>query len=269
MRTLFILLITIFFSSTIFCQAEKNERVKIVLIGMMHFEPSSVDMFKNKALDILAEKKQKEIKTVVEKIANLNPDQICIEYPSSSQTKMDSIFQAYLKGNYQLDKSEVDQLGLRSAKHSNLERLTCINYYGNFDKDTVMNFALNNNQANVVEELGNWGNTFMTEINEKLEKETINDFLIYLNSKNTLNQNASFYSKYLSKIGKEENYIGTNLVADWYSTNLHIYANILREVKPTDEMIVVMFGQGHIPILKHLFETNSDFEIIEVAEILK
>lgn len=266
MKRISILLVAIFFSVSIFSQIEKT---KIVLIGTMHFEPSSVDMYKNKALDILSEKKQEEINEVVEKIANLNPDQICVEYPALKQLKMDSLYQEYSKGKYQLDKSEIDQLGMRSAKHSNLKKLTCINYYGNFDKDTVMNFAMENNQASVVEEIGNWGNSFITEINEKLEKETINNFLIYLNSKKTLNRNASFYSKYLSKIGKDENYIGTDLVADWYSTNLHIYANILREIEPNDKLIVVIFGQGHIPILKHLFETNPDFEIIEVAEILK
>lgn len=54
-----------------------------------------------------------------------------------------------------------------------------------------------------------------------------------------------------------------------YSTNLHIYTNILRIVKPTEKRILVLFGQGHIPILKHLFENNPDFEVIEVKEILK
>ena len=94
-------------------------------------------------------------------------------------------------------------------------------------------------------------------------------FLVYINSKEQLESNLSFYTKYTTRIGNEKNYVGANLTADWYSTNIHIYANILKSIKPTDKTIVVIFGQGHIPILKHLFTNNSDFKVVEVKDILK
>jgi hypothetical protein len=71
------------------------------------------------------------------------------------------------------------------------------------------------------------------------------------------------------KVGKDQEYVGTDLVADWYNTNLHIYTNILRLIQPTDKAILVIFGQGHIPILKHLFESNPDFEVVEIKDVLK
>jgi hypothetical protein len=109
----------------------------------------------------------------------------------------------------------------------------------------------------------------MAEFNSKLATLSIKESLIYLNSKRALQLNLGIYLKYYTGIGKDEDYVGSHLVADWYATNINIYTNILRAVKPTDKAIVVVYGQGHIPILKHLFENNDNFEVIEVKDVLK
>ncbi len=262
------LLFLVCFTMTAWAQNFEKPKVKIVLMGTVHFEPSTIDMFKNKELTIKSEKRQREVKQVVDKITALKPDQICIEYPKSDQEKMDDVYKRYLKGDYVLDGSEIDQLALRAAKKLNLEKLTCVNYYGRFDSDSMMRFAQENDQMELANSIGERGNTMITEINEVLENQTIANLLNVINSKEMMNRNLSFYTQICAKIGKGTNYVGTNLAADWYSTNLHIYTNILREVKPTDKVIFVQFGAGHIPILKHLFESNSEFEVIEVEEVL-
>lgn len=260
-------LLTLFFLiSEIYAQ---NDKIQIVLLGTVHLTPSTSDIYKNKKADLNSTLKQNEIQEVVNKLVAFNPNQICLEYPLENQLEMDSIYNAYKVGRYKLRDNERDLFGFQAVKKLGLKSPTCINYYGRFNADTVNNFGSQNGQKKVLELLQKEGNNFIDKINYNLTKMSLRNFLIYCNTKEALQTNLGLYTKYFTKIGKDINYVGADLVADWYSTNIHIYTNILRIIKPTDKRIIVLFGQGHVPILKHLFSNNSDFEIVEVKDILK
>lgn len=250
--------------------AQKKDKIQIVLLGTFHLTPSTSDVYKNKKVDLNTPTKQKEIQEIVSKLVAFNPSQICLEYPMEYQLEMDSIYNAYKMGRYKLRDNERDLFGFQAVKKLGINTPTCINYsFGKFNADTVNNFALKNNQTNILELLQNAGSSFINEIDSNLTKVSLRDFLLYCNTNDALQTNLGLYTKYFTKIGKDKNYVGADLVADWYSTNIHIYTNILRIIKPTDKRIIVIFGQGHIPILKHLFSNNSDFEVIQVRDILK
>ena len=255
------------FSTITFAQAQ--QKIKIVLVGSLHFTPSSSDVYKNNAVNINSAKRQAEVAEVISKLAAFKPNQICIEWPYTEQLEMDSIYTAFLKGNYKLKDNERDQLAMNLGKKLQLKNLTAVNRYGNFDNDTVINYAIKKNQQAITEQLAIVGKSVMAEFNNKLATLSIKESLIYLNNKRALELNLGFYLKYYALIGKGEDYVGSKLVADWYATNINIYTNILRAVKPTDKAIVVVYGQGHIPILKHLFENNDNFEVVEVKDVLK
>lgn len=254
--------------STFFAFGQAPQPIKIVLLGTMHFTPSESDMYTSDELAVGSEKRQKEIQEVVEKIAKFAPDQICIEYPANAQDEADSLYRAYLDGKYVLEDNEIDQLGFQSAKRLQLDHLTCVNYYGNFDTEPMVNFAQENGQLEILQHLDAFGQEFVSEINQTLAEESIIDFLRYLNTEESLNRNASIYSDIFVRVGAGDDFPGTELVADWYRTNLHIFTHVLRSIQPTDRAVLVIFGQGHIPILKSLFETNPNFEVVEVEEML-
>jgi hypothetical protein len=246
-----------------------QQKTKIVLVGISHFESSSADMYTNEAVDLTTPKRQMEVQIVTDKFVKFKPDQICVEFPYAKPFKLDSQYTAYLAGNYKLTSDEIDQLGMVTGKKLNLKRLTAVNKAGNFEADTVMNYASQNGQGAILQALDSMSKTLVKDLNEQLKKLSLNDFLIGKNTKEALQENLGFYLKYLVKIGKGKDYVGSKLVADWYTTNINIYTNILRVVKPTDKAILVIFGQGHVPILKHLFENNDDFEVVEIATVLK
>jgi hypothetical protein len=265
MKLIKLICLSLFTISSLYAQ----QKIKIVLVGTMHFEPSTSDVYKNEAVDLKNAARQKQIKEVVDKFATFKPDQVCVERVLSYQKKLDSTYQAFLAGKYTLSDNEIDQLGMNTAKTMGLKQLTAINRFGNFDSDTVTNYAKQNGQMATMQQLDIYSKAFVGEINSNMTTLSIKDFLIYINSKKALQDNLGFYLKFMSKIGKGDDYVGSKLIADWYTTNINIYTNILRAVKPTDKAILVIFGQGHIPILKHLFENNDDFEVVEVATILK
>ena len=252
-----------------FSSLQAQQKTKILLVGISHFESSTQDMYSNEAVDLTSPKRQLEVQVVTDKFVTFKPDQICVEFPYTKPFKLDSQYTAYLAGNYKLTSDEIDQLGMTTAKKLNLNRLTSVNKSGNFESDTVMNYAAQNGQEAIIQALDSMAKAMVSEENEQLKKLSLNDFLIQKNSKKAYQDNLGFYLKYCAKIGKGKDYVGSKLVADWYTTNINIYTNILRVVKPTDKAILVIFGQGHIPILKHLFENNDDFEVVEVATVLK
>jgi len=244
-------------------------RTKILLLGTMHFTPSTTDMYKNAAVDLTLAQRQPQVRAVVKKLATFHPDQICIEWSALRQHKLDSTFQAYEQGRYQLKSDEIDQLGFQTARQLKLPHLTAVNYRGHFDSDKMTEYAKQHQQERILTDLDAHAQRFMVEANEKMLKLPLKNFLAYVNTPEALNANAAFYTQYMARIGEGADYPGIDLLTDWYSTNLHIYANILRQVKPTDKAVMVIFGQGHIPILKSLFAANPAFEVVEVAKVLK
>jgi hypothetical protein len=241
--------------------------IRIVLLGSVHFTPSKTDVYKNDAVDLLSARRQPEVAAVVEKLAAFHPDQLCMEWPATKQAKLDSLYQAYLAGRYTLESDEFDQFGLRTAKRLHLPALTAVNYSGNFDMDPVTAFAQAHQQQAVLTELDKRSEETLAEMNKKGRALPLDKFLTYVNSPTALQANAAFYSSVV-RIGDGADYPGVGLVSDWYNTNLHIYANILRRIRPTDKAILVIYGQGHIPILKSLFASNPAFEVVEVREVL-
>lgn len=249
--------------------AQKNNKIEIVFVGTVHLTPSTTDIYKNKKIDLKSDKRQNEIREVVKKIVEFKPNQICVEYMIEDQAKYDSIFNAYKGGKYKLKDNERDLFGMQAALKLGLKSPTCVNYSNaKFNMDTVTNFASHHHQENILLESQEYGTRVMAEIDNNLTSKTLREFLVYINADTELSRNLSFYTNFLARIGAGSNYVGSDLVADWYSTTIHIYANILRTIKPTDKRILVLFGQGHVPILKHLFENNPRFTVISAETVL-
>ncbi len=268
MKTYILILNTILFSLALNAQSETEHKIKIALLGTMHFSPSTQDEYSNEELNLTVQK-MNEIDDVVTKLAEFEPTQICIEVPTSKSEKINEHYKNYLKGSYELELNEIDLLGFQTAKRLNLEKLTCINYLGKFDTKPSEEKAQKYGQEEILKSMDYYAKDFIEEINSNSKRLSVLENLKYVNADSTLQKNLQFYTKFYAKIGKNDDYVGTELVSEWYKTNLHIYTNILRKIEKDDKVILVIFGQGHIPILKHLFESNSDFEVIPIDQILR
>ncbi len=93
--------------------------------------------------------------------------------------------------------------------------------------------------------------------------------MIFINSKYfAKNLNQNFYLKHLTKIGNDSSYVGTDVVAEWYSRNLRIFTNIDRIVEPQDRILII-FGAGHKDILEDLIKDRVDWEYYDINQVLK
>ncbi len=53
----------------------------------------------------------------------------------------------------------------------------------------------------------------------------------------------------------------------WYDRNLRIFNKILQTKPSPEDRIMVLFGNGHMPILKHCFEASPEFEVVELKSL--
>ncbi|MBE8726454.1 DUF5694 domain-containing protein [Flavobacterium hungaricum] len=262
--------ITLLIVTTTFGQKAKN-KTKILLIGTIHFETPHLDEFELKADDFLSSKRQLELEELTGVLKRTNADKVMIEKPFDQQKLIDSLYNAYLQKSYKLTVSEREQIGFRLAEKLNLKHINCIDVVSyRMKHDSLLGVtAKEKNQVYLLKELSTDAKKILLEIDNVLKRNSITEVIKYINKEELLQRNLSLYLKYLAKVGAGENYIGAESVSDWYLRNIAIYSNIMNQISANDKYVILIFGQGHIPILKHLIQNNDDFELVEVNSVLK
>ncbi|MDQ6472456.1 DUF5694 domain-containing protein [Flavobacterium sp. LHD-80] len=267
-KTLSTFLISLLLVTATFGQ-ESKQKTKILLIGTIHFENPHTDTFELKTDDFLSAKRQSELEDLTNVLSQTKATKIMIERPIENQRSADSLYSLYLTGHYKLTVSEREQIGFRLGKKLKLNQISCVDkFYGLHDSLMAVT-AKENNQLYLLKDLGTHAKALINDYDNQLKKGTITEVLKYINKPEELKRNLSIYLKFIAKIGAGKNFAGAEYVSEWYLRNLAIYSNIITQTNANDKYVILLFGQGHIPILKHLLQNNDDFEIVEVNNVLK
>jgi len=244
-----------------------KKKIKVTILGTTHFSNPGQDVVNMKVEDVLQPKRQKEMQALVDLLAKFKPTKIMLE----STPKYDSIhnarYQQYLRGKHTLRRNERQQIGYRLAKQLGHQKIYMVDHRGQFPMGKVNKYAQANNQSYLLNKALGWAKNEMKNREAYFKNHTITEFLIDMNRPAFIKKSNGLYLSLFAKIGKDQAYPGTDLVANWYERNLKIYTNILRLAEDGDRILVV-FGAGHAPILQHLFRDALDFEYIEVNDFL-
>lgn len=68
-------------------------------------------------------------------------------------------------------------------------------------------------------------------------------------------------------LGGLEEHGGAEMLASWYERNIRIFSN-LSGVTSAGDRIFVLFGSGHVPILRELVELSSRHRLVELERYL-
>jgi hypothetical protein len=232
-------------------------------------ESNHTDNFELKTDDFLSAKRQSELEDLTNVLSQTKATKVMIEKPFENQRSSDSLYNLYLTGHYKLTVSEREQIGFRLGKKLKLNQINCIDKFYAMHDSLMAATAKENNQLYLLKDLGTQANAMISDFDNQLKKGTITEVLKYINKPEELKRNLSIYLKYIAKIGAGKNFAGAESVSDWYLRNLAIYANITNQISANDKYVILIFGQGHIPILKHLLQNNDDFELVELNSVLK
>ena len=242
-----------------------QQKTKVLVLGSYHMGNPGLDAFNMQADDVTVPKRQKEIEEFVALLASFKPTKICLEAGIDRQLKLNENYRAYLDGKKELRKNETDQIGFRLAKKLGHAGVFAIDADAPFNMDTVVKVA-QKYQFNSFLELLQKLPGFMQDENKKLHESTIIQFYQYINSDEYNRMAHGFYLD-MAVIGKDNNYAGADLVADWYKRNLRIYRNLMAlQLKPEDR-VLILYGAGHSKILQDLVDNSSSLQLVKLKEL--
>lgn len=260
---------------------------KIMLLGTFHLEDAGRDLYKPEfAFDVNA--KQAEIEEVLGQLARFQPTKIAVEIDTPQQTTLDRDYQAFLRGEFRLSGSEHHQLGFRLAARLGHPRVYAVNAWGrlyeppvDLDRLDAESETLDVNPDADLERYARehsqtllltvWREYFL-ELYRRVDREKVQrplrETLAWLNTAEMLGRFHGHYLVDQFRIGVGGLYPGVDHVTAWYSRNLRIFANLQRITEPPGERLLVVYGLGHVPILRHCAEASPEYDIAEVGNYL-
>jgi len=272
---IYFLIFSAFLGSSAYAQ-EPKAKIKVYLLGTFHFAQT------DSTYDVLTEKKQKSILKLCEIVKKQKPDKIFIErMPDFEyQNKMDSLYQAFKKGDPKPRRNEIWQVAFRVAKDLNHKTIYSCDHPGQygFFYSQLEEYAKNNNQTDLLNGKGKGitaPQTNMLNEDSLLMNSDLLEYIRWLNSKEVQETSHASYISLYPQIGNTNvfkydstYFLGSELTADWYRRNIKIYSMMIAQLDYNEKAIFLIMGNDHIPIIKHLFDSNPYFDVIDTQKWL-
>ena len=244
----------------------------VMILGSAHLSNPGVNAFNRKMDDVLAPKRQAEIKQLVAQLGKFQPTKIALEIDVSRDAEINAIYQSYLEGTYELKRYESDQIGYRLAKQMGHSKVYCVDYLRDkhpffpdgFDTDLTdfRKFAKIHGQEHLLSFPSKGkitkdkdGTTWI----EPEKYEPIVDMYIRLNQPQWI---RSTHQEFLrqARIGLGDAYPGANWMAHfWYDRDLKIYVNLTRITESADDRILLVIGASHIFQIEQFLKDSGDY----------
>jgi hypothetical protein len=258
-------------NETLFSQ--EQIRVPIVLLGTFHFQDAGLDSFKPQhSVDVSSPKRQQEIEEIVDRLAAFGPTKIAVERTVEAESSLQAQYDAYLAGSAELGANEIYQLGFRLAKRLGHKKIYPVDAKGRSLPSVPdrREFAKENKLTkNLREPYALAQFRLSKRMDEEKMNFTLREHLLLMNHPDMLTASHGIYlQKSLSLSAGNDYPVADGFVSQWYNRNLRIFGN-LHGIAEDDDKILAIFGAGHIPLLKHFAESSSEFDVVEVAEVLK
>ena len=247
--------------------AAADPKPQVLLIGVYHLG-GSTDVIAAQPRDMKSAQGRAEIDAVLQKLAAFRPTIVAVE-SDATDCKSGASYHDLLSGKYQLDTSnERDLLGLQLAQRQHLADIICVDERRvdwDFEKASAWMKA-HRQEAKMQSALDAAGQS-MARVESLQSTGGVLAALRYLNSPEGLYDRQKFELE-AATWGDAETPIGADLTASWYHRNLRIYANLMRAIHSPQDRVIVIIGQGHAAILKHMFEYSPSVQLVDPLSIL-
>jgi hypothetical protein len=259
-------------------QSNESKKVKVYLLGTFHFAQT------DSTYNVLDEKHQKSIKELCDIIVQKSPNKVFIERQPEFEyrNKYDSLYKAYVKTDILPHRNELYQVGFRVAKTLKHSKVYQCDHPGQFGYHyrKAMKYAKQHNQVGYFD--GQEKGTVIRE-DDRVDEDSIQknssllDYIKWINSDVVMRTSHGSYIANDPHIGSDDYYnyddddtlIGAEITVDWYRRNIMIYTKMINQLSFDEEAIFLIIGADHIPILKHLFESNPYFEVVKASDWLE
>ena len=196
------------------------------------------------------------------------PTKVAVEAPWGDEPTQQR-YRDYFEGKREMRRSEEEQVGFRLAKKMGHEKVYAIDVRMPLsDKEMRPVIGKNPEYQAKMANLQKLGNGAIAQMGEWLAEGSVSYMLYNMNRPEMLEQAHWPYIWIFAPIAEGENYAGADYVATWYKRNIRIFANLVRVSEPGDRVFVI-YGMGHIPILKDLVQSSPDFCTVDPLPYLR
>lgn len=276
MKTIVLMLFFALIALEIQCQTQG--RVKVMTVGTFHFNFPNLDVQKtdeSDKIDVLEQKYQIEIESIVSKLAKFKPTIIVIERTPREQKKMDSLLKNYIEARHTLQRNEEQQIGFRLAKRLNIHRLYCVDEWGNFTSALAKIIDGSADSAKIMKFEGyyehNADSTKRYIAPSVFKSKGITEQLRQMNQPSAIKKSLGSYLIGIFKYEDNPNdFTGVDFeTGRWFSRNLKILRNIQRIRTKESDRILVLYGAGHLNLLNYFFECSPEYELVNPLKYLQ
>ena len=241
----------------------KIKPTPVMFLGTYHMSNPGMDAFNLQSDDVLAPKRQAEM-------ATFQPTIIAIEAPFNDSLTL-ARFQEYLTGELSLRKNETEQIGFRLAKILGHQKIYPIDVTSNLEMGDMQQViaadpARHGARMAEVQELGNGAIALM---GKWLKEGSVMNMLYQMNRPEFHDLNYELYLRISLPTVQGDNYAGADFVGQWHHRNLKIMSNLHQIGFTPEDRILVVFGQGHVPLFQRIAEDSPWFKVVDVLPYLK
>lgn len=254
--------------------AQVSPPVEVMLLGTYHMDNPGLDEVNVQAADVLTTERQAQIQAALDALARFRPTKVAVEMRREHRNALDSLYRRYVAagldesfeiGGFRSRRSEIYQLGFRLAARLDHEGIYPIDHPGEWAFDEVMSFA-QKRDTSFVEYFQRWGRQMKSRQDSLQQHATVLEILRRLNAPTSLMQLNAPYAR-IAAVGEDSTYVGADVVAQWYRRNLRIFAN-LEDVAVPGERVLVIYGVGHIPILRDLVKASPQMVLVDAVDFI-
>lgn len=246
-----------------------SQKPAVMILGTTHLaNPDNGDLFRVQADDVLAEKRQSEIKDLITALKEFNPTKVALEVLGEHESKLNEEYRKYIKDDFELSASEHHQLGFRLAQATGLEEVEAIDWNGEIEGVPDIGQWVAENGSELMDEVLEKGRLQTNELDAFLKNHSLREFLLWLNLPENIRRNQEMYMK-MALIGDQENPVGAIWTGQyWYYRNLRIYKNIIDLADSPNQRIFVLYGAGHLHLLNGFLQESGLVHIVDVRDYL-
>lgn len=254
-------------------EAQRGPQATVLILGSFHFANPGLDDFKPEhELDVFATAQQRELEEIAKLLAAFRPTRVAVERKPDRTNELQEQYEAYRAGNWKLPANELYQIGFRVAAATGHPRVYPIDAPGRSFQPYVdiAEFAKEHDLRQLQRQPYQSLYTKMWKRMDEMKMEhPLRQHLLLLNDPEMLRVQHGVYLQRSIAVSADGEYPGADgFVSQWYNRNLRIFANLQRLLEDDEERVLMIFGAGHVPILRHLVQSAPGMTLVEPSDYL-
>lgn len=247
---------------------------QVLLMGTWHFTYPGLDEHKTKEEDkinIFTPKRQEELQELLDYVAQFQPTKIIVESGANTGYLMNR-YRRWKKGEEELYANERDQVGIRLMDQLGLDTIYGCDAWGllgdlhekigDSEADQYIKKVGDRHYFGGKDEWMKRYKEWYVYSDKQMPHNTLLENFLYLNQDKVIDR---YFGAYISG-GQfdSEAFEGPDALSMfWMNRNLRIFHKIQQLDIQDDDRLLILFGAGHMGILRWLYECSPRYELVE------